>query len=189
VAWATTSSMAGARWQRFPRIACASTTGKIALEEQMLGSTAGGSTDIATTPRPEMAEESRLKQIVSHDFTSAVLAYGITVGFFILIFLLLAVSWAGSPAAPSAGAATVSTGPFHDLLNTLIGIVGTAWATIVAFYFGSSTGSRQQLQTLSQVALQPSYGTGATGPGPTGPGSTGATGPGPTGATGPTGTV
>jgi hypothetical protein len=106
----------------------------------------------------------RLDQIVSQNFTAAWLAFLTTIGFFSLIAALLLVSWSGLPqeGVPTkpggttvAGGvvATVTQGPFHDLLNTLVGIVGTAWATIVGFYFGSSAGSRQQTETLSQVAL------------------------------------
>jgi hypothetical protein len=181
-------------------------------EEHMVAGTSGDSSRPTVAPHLDTAaEKSRLDQIVSHDFTTTVLAYGVTIGFFALIFLLLVVSWrgsgvlapagappetvapAGSPtpgASPSAKSPTAgeiattgafTNGPFHDLLNTLVGIVGTAWAGIIAFYFGSSTGSRQQLQTLSQVALaqtsslNPPDGdgqrgsTGPTGPGPTGP--------------------
>jgi hypothetical protein len=118
----------------------------------------------------------RLDQIVSQNFTAAWLAFLTTIGFFLLIAALLWVSWLGSPrgvpptpgtttvgggVVPTPGTttvgggvvATVTQGPFHDLLNTLVGIVGTAWATIVGFYFGSSSGSRQKSETLSQVAL------------------------------------
>jgi|SRR5271166_4117840 len=106
----------------------------------------------------------RLDQITSQNVTAAWLAFLTTIGFFLLIAALLFVSWLGLPTAgapanpggttPAGGViATVTQGPFHDLLNTLVGIVGTAWATIVGFYFGSSSGSRQKTETLSQVAL------------------------------------
>jgi hypothetical protein len=133
----------------------------------MVDSTMGGA-----TPK----EKSRLDQIVSQNVTAAWLAFITTIGFFSLIACLLLVSWAGSgspapvgaltnPAATAAAQGTVAAltqGPFHDLLNTLVGIVGTAWATIIGFYFGSSSGSRQKTETLSQVAL-------AAHPGPEGP--------------------
>jgi hypothetical protein len=105
----------------------------------------------------------RLDQIVSQNFTAAWLAFLTTIGFFLLIAALLLVSWLGlptegTPAHPVTSVAggvvaTVPQGPFYSLLNTLVGIVGTAWATIVGFYFGSSSGSRQKTETLSQVAL------------------------------------
>jgi hypothetical protein len=116
------------------------------------------------TPATRAERKDRLDQIVSQNFTAAWLAFLTTIGFFVLIAALLWVSYLGLPrqgvsATPgtttvSGGAvATVNQGPFHDLLNTLVGIVGTAWATIVGFYFGSSSGSRQKTETLSQVAL------------------------------------
>ncbi|HXC88687.1 MAG TPA: hypothetical protein VNV18_00850 [Stellaceae bacterium] len=101
-------------------------------------------------------EKSRLEQIVSQNVTTAWLAFITTIGFFLLITALLYVSWsnAGSAsAAPGTLPAALKEGPFHDLLNTTVGIVGTAWATIISFYFGSSTGSKQKTETLSQVAL------------------------------------
>jgi hypothetical protein len=152
----------------------------------MVDNTAGNATGMAGTPHPRTAgEKSRLNQIVSQDFTTAVLAYVTTGGFFVLIGLLLFVSWLGSgilnpadkAALASAGVVgALTNGPFHDLLNTLVGIVGTAWATIIGFYFGSSSGSRQQMQTLSEVAL-------SRNPSPTGP-TTGRTEPASTGTAG-----
>jgi hypothetical protein len=119
----------------------------------------------ATSPR----ETSRLRQIAAHNWTATALAFITTIGFFFLIAALLLVTWAGSgspapagaptnPAATTAAAGTLGAlteGPFHNLLNTLVGIVGTGWATIIGYYFGSSTGSRQKTETLSQVALRP----------------------------------
>src|SRR5260370_42536584 len=78
-----------------------------ALEEHMLGNAAGNSTGTAVTPGPQTAtEKSRLDQILSHDFTSSVLAYGITIGFFALIFLLLVFSWRGSGTLGPTGTLT-----------------------------------------------------------------------------------
>jgi membrane protein DedA with SNARE-associated domain len=108
-----------------------------------------------TTP-----DTTRLDQIASHNWTATGLAFITTIGFFALIGVLLLVSWAGggSPApvtgATTAAGAALTQGPFHDLLNTVIGIVGTGWATIVGYYFGSSTGSKQKTETLSEVALR-----------------------------------
>jgi hypothetical protein len=111
------------------------------------------STTIADTPR----DKARLDQISHHNRTATVLACITTIGFFALIGVLLFVSLP-SP-APVGGTTTAAVtaltqGPFRDLLNTVVGIVGTGWATIVGYYFGSSTGSKQKTETLSQVALQ-----------------------------------
>jgi hypothetical protein len=130
---------------------------------KMVDSTMGG----ATSPQ----ERSRLGRLVSQNVTAAWLAFITTIGFFSLIAALLLISWAGSGSpvpvgAAAAGAVSALTqGPFHDLLNTTVGIVGTAWATIISFYFGSSRGSQQKTETLSQVALAARPGSEQPSPG------------------------
>jgi hypothetical protein len=145
--------------------------GSIQTRETTIQTEAAGATITITRHKNEGAymatraeRKDRLDQIVSQNFTAAWLAFLTTIGFFLLIAALLWVSWLGLPqegVPPKSGTttvgggvvATVTQGPYHDLLNTLVGIVGTAWATIVGFYFGSSSGSRQKTETLSQVAL------------------------------------
>ena len=41
------------------------------------------------------------------------------------------------------------------MLYTLLGVLATAWANIIGFYFGSSVGSLQKSQTLQASLLQP----------------------------------
>lgn len=79
-----------------------------------------------------------------HDQTNQWLAYGVTTGFFLLIILLFFRN-TGNGADGSS-----------NLLFTLLGVVGTGWATIIGYYYGSSMGSNQKSQTIDSIlAKQP----------------------------------
>lgn len=41
-----------------------------------------------------------------------------------------------------------------DILNIMLGALGAAWASIVAYYFGSSAGSAKMRETLQQVVTK-----------------------------------
>ena len=77
-------------------------------------------------------DSARNREIQVKDWTPRILAYSITVGFFgILIFMLRA-------KAVGAGADL----PYRDVLNVMVGALGTAWISVVTYYFGSSAGSK-----------------------------------------------
>ena len=65
----------------------------------------------------------RARQISLRDRIPAILAIGITVGFFGLLGTMMKIS-------PPAGT--------KDLLNIMIGALGASWASVVSYYFGSS---------------------------------------------------
>ena len=79
----------------------------------------------------------RDREIALRDRIPAILAVVVTSGFFGLLFVLL--RWA----PPKQNEA---------LLNITLGSLGTAWAAIVSYYFGSSAGSEQKNEIIAKMS-------------------------------------
>lgn len=79
----------------------------------------------------------RDRQAKTGDHTPAVLAYAVTVGFFGVLGGMM------FGAVPDKGA---------EALLVMLGALGGAWTGIVAYYFGSSSGSRAKTDAMASLA-------------------------------------
>jgi hypothetical protein len=75
----------------------------------------------------------RNREIQTKDHIPGVLAIGVTLGFFALLGWMMA-------SAPPEGS--------KDALNIMLGALGGAWASVVAYYFGSSAGSAKMKELM-----------------------------------------
>jgi hypothetical protein len=86
----------------------------------------------------------RAREASVRDLTPQILAYGITIGFFGVLGYVMHV-----------GLHTLGTGQGGEAVLLMLGSLGTAWAGIVSYYFGSSTGAQRSGEALASIAKQP----------------------------------
>jgi hypothetical protein len=87
----------------------------------------------------EDRSSARAREMAIKDKVPAWLALGVTGGFFALLFLMV---FKPLPVANS------------DLLNVMLGALGTAWVSIIAYYFGSSSGSAAKTELMGKFRQQ-----------------------------------
>jgi hypothetical protein len=82
-------------------------------------------------------DSARNREIQVRDWTPRILAYGITLGFFGMLY------WMMRHDIPVAN---------KDMLNIMLGAFATAWIAVVTYYFGSSAGSAKKDDTIQVQA-------------------------------------
>jgi hypothetical protein len=81
----------------------------------------------------------RQRQITLNDKTNMWLAFGITLGFFAVVGLLAAgrVNFGADPGLRASA-------------QTMLGVLGTGWVSVITYYFGSSASSREKTALLAE---------------------------------------
>jgi hypothetical protein len=83
-------------------------------------------------------ESARAMGVANRDWVPKVLAMAVTAGFFGILLLM-----AFQP-LPGAN---------KDLVNVVVGALGTAWISIIGYYFGTSVGSMRKTELLAKPSV------------------------------------
>lgn len=82
-------------------------------------------------------DSARTREVVAKDWTPRVLAGLITSGYFSVLFYMLTYG------LPTTGGS--------EAMLVMLGTLGTAWGGVVAYYFGSSAGSKEKSEAMSKM--------------------------------------
>jgi hypothetical protein len=82
-------------------------------------------------------DSARSREVSLRDWTPRVLAGLITVGYFGVLFWMLRFG------LPNTGSS--------EALLVMLGALGTAWGGVVAYYFGSSAGSKEKTEAMNKM--------------------------------------
>ena len=85
----------------------------------------------------EDRDRARNREVSLRDWTPRVLAGLITVGYFGVLFWMLRFG------LPNTGSS--------EALLVMLGALGTAWGGVVAYYFGSSAGSKEKTEAMNRM--------------------------------------
>ncbi len=81
-------------------------------------------------------DSAREREVNIKDWTPRALAGGVTAGFFAVLLYMMTHD------------VPITT---KDVLNIMLGSLGTAWVSIIAYYFGSSAGSSEKTRLLAKT--------------------------------------
>jgi hypothetical protein len=82
--------------------------------------------------------DARAMGVANRDWVPKVLAMAVTTGFFGILLLM---------------AFQPLPGPNKDLVNVIVGALGTAWISIIGYYFGTSVGSMRKTELLAKPSV------------------------------------
>ena len=82
-------------------------------------------------------DSARNREIKTKDWTPKILAGGITVGYFGVLFYML------THGLPTTGGS--------EAMLVMLGTLGTAFGGVMAYYFGSSAGSKEKTEALNRM--------------------------------------
>jgi hypothetical protein len=83
-------------------------------------------------------DSARNREVAAKDWTPRILAGLITAGYFGALFYML------QNGLPQHGGS--------EALLIMLGTLGTAWGGVVAYYFGSSAGSKEKTDAMNRMA-------------------------------------
>jgi hypothetical protein len=86
----------------------------------------------------EDRKDARAMGLATRDWVPKVLAMAVTIGFFGILVLIALHS------LPETN---------HDVVNVILGSLGTAWISIIGYYFGTSAGSARKTELLAKPSI------------------------------------